>query len=101
MKTYEVNFDGLVGNTHNYAGLAIGDKASMQHAFSISHPKEAALQGLGKMKLLMDLGLKQAVLPPQPRPAIPFLKSLGFKGNDPAMILKKAYEADPHLFLAC
>ncbi len=50
----EVNFDGLVGPTHNYAGLAFGNLASTEHAAYTSNPKEAALQGLAKMKRLMD-----------------------------------------------
>ncbi len=28
MKGYEVNFDGLVGPTHHYAGLSFGNEAS-------------------------------------------------------------------------
>jgi len=64
----EVNFDGLVGPTHNYAGLAWGNIASQRHGDEVSNPKKAALEGLAKMKLLADLGIKQAVLPP-PRTA--------------------------------
>jgi len=82
MKAYEVNFDGIVGPTHNYSGLSYGNVASMEHEKLISNPKEAALQGLQKMKFLMDLGLKQAVLPPQERPDIHTLRSLGFTGSD-------------------
>ena len=67
-RAYEVNFDGLVGPTHNYAGLAFGNIASQTYAGQASNPKAAALQGLAKMKFCMDLGLKQAVLPPQERP---------------------------------
>jgi len=101
MTTYEANFDGLVGNTHNYAGLAIGDMASMHHAFMPSNPRAAALQGLNKMKLLVDLGLQQAIIPPQPRPAVSFLKSIGITGNSVEDILKKAYQTHPRLFAAC
>ena len=53
-RAYEVNFDGLVGPTHNYAGLSIGNLASMAHGQTVSHPKEAALQGLQKMKMLIS-----------------------------------------------
>lgn len=67
-KVYEVNFDGLVGPTHNYAGLAAGNKASEISFGSISNPRAAALQGLEKMKYLKDLGLLQAYLPPLERP---------------------------------
>lgn len=52
---HEVNFDGLVGPTHNYAALSQGNVASMHHRGLASHPREAALQGLAKMKALADL----------------------------------------------
>ncbi|AFM25468.1 N-succinylarginine dihydrolase [Desulfomonile tiedjei] len=80
--TREMNFDGLVGPTHNYAGLSYGNPASMEHALTVSDPRSAVLQGLEKMKLLADLGVPQAVIPPQDRPDIPMLRKLGFKGND-------------------
>jgi succinylarginine dihydrolase len=68
---FEVNFDGLVGPTHNYAGLSYGNRASMSHRGTASNPRQAALQGLAKMKFLANLGLKQAALPPHERPAHP------------------------------
>ena len=58
-KASEVNFDGLVGPTHNYAGLAYGNVASMKHALTAANPRAAVLEGLEKMKLLMDLGIVQ------------------------------------------
>ena len=67
----EVNFDCLVGPTHNYGGLSVGNIASVANAMAASSPREAALQGLAKMKLLADMGIKQAVLPPQDRPVSP------------------------------
>jgi succinylarginine dihydrolase len=97
---YEVNFDGLVGPTHSYAGLAYGNVASAKHRHSVSNPKAAALQGLAKMKLLADLGLKQAVLPPQERPDTEALRRLGFDGTD-AQVLEKAARADPAILAAC
>ena len=54
-KAAEVNFDGLVGPTHNYAGLSLGNRASMGNAGATSSPRRAALQGLAKMRSLMDL----------------------------------------------
>lgn len=98
-KAYEVNFDGIVGPSHNYAGLALGNKASEANKASISNPKEAALQGLEKMKALHDMGLKQAVLPPHERPNIPALKHKGYAGSD-AEILEKVYKEDPKLLCA-
>lgn len=78
MKLYEVNFDGLVGPTHNYGGLAYGNIASLKHKHLVSNPKQAALQGIEKMHLLHQLGVKQGVLPPQERPNISFLQQIGF-----------------------
>src|SRR4051812_5366306 len=78
---FEVNFDGLIGPTHHFAGLAFGNVASMSNQGRISSPKEAALQGLRKMKLLHDLGMKQAVLAPVCRPDFRVLKNLGFTGS--------------------
>ena len=92
----EVNFDGLVGPTHNYAGLSYGNIASVQHGDTTSNPKQAALEGLAKMKLLADMGLAQAVLPPQERPDLPALRRLGFHGSD-ASILEQAHRDNPAL----
>ncbi len=96
MKYFEVNFDGLVGPTHNYSGLSYGNVASKKFQSQISHPKKAALQGLQKMKALADLGFKQAVLPPHARPHLPSLRALGFSGSD-AEVVPKAYRTSPAL----
>jgi succinylarginine dihydrolase len=82
----EANFDGLVGPTHNYAGLSFGNVASASNANRTSNPREAALQGLAKMKALADLGYAQGVLPPQERPAVALLRTLGFSGDDRTVI---------------
>ena len=79
--TVEANFDGLVGPTHNYAGLAQGNNASAKNAEQPSNPAAAALQGLAKMRALAKLGLAQGVLPPQERPHIPTLKQLLIKNG--------------------
>ncbi len=92
----EFNFDGLVGPTHNYAGLSYGNVASMSHRQATSSPRQAALQGLAKMKFLHDLGVPQAVLPPQERPHLPTLRKLGYSGSD-ADILAKVRKDDPVL----
>ncbi|MBL6751444.1 MAG: N-succinylarginine dihydrolase [Nevskia sp.] len=99
MNAVEANFDGLVGPTHNYAGLALGNKASAANAEQPSDPRAAALQGLAKMKALADLGLPQGVLPPQERPHVPTLKKLGFSGRD-AEVLRKAQRDAPQLLAA-
>jgi succinylarginine dihydrolase len=99
LTAFEVNFDGLVGPTHNYAGLSYGNRASMTYRGTTSSPRQAALQGLAKMKFLADLGLKQAVLPPQDRPHLSTLRRLGFTGSD-ADVLAKAHREDPVLLAA-
>ena len=54
----EVNFDGIVGPTHNYAGLSRGNVASAANRGATSRPREAALQGLGKAAAIARLGAK-------------------------------------------
>ncbi|RCV89301.1 N-succinylarginine dihydrolase [Vreelandella rituensis] len=95
----EVNFDGLVGPTHNYAGLAVGNLASMSHEGRVANPREGALQGLAKMKSLMDAGYAQGVLPPQQRPDIGALRDLGFSGS-PVEVLSRAAREAPQLLRA-
>lgn len=95
----EVNFDGLVGPTHNYAGLAYGNTASTANAKVISNPKLAAQQGLDKMRLLMELGVPQAVFPPPARPNLHLLHTLGFSGTSNKMI-QAAYKTNPDLLAA-
>lgn len=100
MKAYEVNFDGIVGPTHNYSGLSYGNVASLKFKKNISNPKKAALQGLAKMKFLMDLGIKQALLPPHERPHIPTLKQLGFTGTCEE-IIRQSFDTSPEIFFSC
>jgi succinylarginine dihydrolase len=96
----EANFDGLVGPTHNYAGLSYGNVASLNNASSSSSPKQAAKQGLKKMKALTDLGMVQGVLAPQERPDVYSLRRLGFTGTD-AQVLSSAAQQAPAIFQAC
>lgn len=96
----EVNFDGLVGPGHHYGGLSFGNLASQRHRRQPSSPRQAALQGLAKMKALHDLGLVQGVLPPPPRPDLATLRRLGFAGDD-AAVLEQAARQAPQLLLAC
>ncbi|TNE37884.1 MAG: N-succinylarginine dihydrolase [Alphaproteobacteria bacterium] len=96
MTAMEVNFDGLVGPTHNYAGLSHGNVASQNNLGGVSNPREAALQGLEKMRSLAGRGLRQAVLPPHARPHVETLKQLGFTGSLGDM-LASAFAASPPL----
>ena len=82
MSGFEANFDGLVGPTHHYAGLSVGNEASQNNRDGLSNPKKAALQGLYKMKALADRGFVQGILPPQPRPNLRLLREVGFQGSD-------------------
>lgn len=99
MSVVEVNFDGLVGTTHHYGGLAIGNRASAANAHQPSSPREAARQGLDKMRAMTGLGLLQGVLPPQERPHVPTLRRLGFAGSDSDVIARAARQA-PELLAA-
>lgn len=98
-RSIEANFDGLVGPTHNYSGLAYGNVASAINKYQVSNPREAALQGLKKMKLLADRGVIQGVLPPQKRPYLPSLHAIGFRGSDHQIIASAMKEA-PEIFFA-
>ena len=73
----EINFDGIVGPSHNYAGLSLGNLASTRHAGDVSQPRAAALQGLDKMRANLALGLAQGIFVPPPRPADAWLAKLG------------------------
>jgi len=95
----EVNFDGLIGPSHNYGGMSAGNLASTNNAGDISNPREAALQGLEKMRFLIRAGLVQGILPPLPRPNMDILVSAGFYGSDDE-ILRAAGEQAPRLLKA-
>ena len=96
----EINFDGIPGPTHNYAGLARGNLAAQRNALLPANPREAALQGLAKMRALAARGIPQAVLPPHERPYLPALRALGFDGSDADALARAARDA-PALLAAC
>ena len=101
MTAREYNFDGLIGPTHNYAGLSFGNLASTSHQHQTSQPRAAALQGLQKMKLLSAMGVGQGVLPPLRRPRIEFLRQLGFAGKQDAEVIESAFAAAPAMAATC
>ena len=92
----ELQLDGLVGPTHNYAGLSPGNVASQANRAAISHPRKAALQGLDKMRAVAALGVPQGFLPPHERPHLPTLRALGFSGSE-SDALAAAHRDAPHL----
>ncbi len=96
MSWREINFDGIVGPTHNYAGLSYGNVASAKNEGQIANPREGVLQGLEKAQHLRRLGMTQGVLPPHDRPHLRTLRSLGFTGSD-TEILTSAWTSSPAL----
>lgn len=77
MALREINFDGLIGPSHNYAGLSLGNLAAMRNAGRISQPRAAALEGIEKMRANLRLGLAQGLFVPHPRPNRQWLGDLG------------------------
>jgi succinylarginine dihydrolase len=78
----EINFDGIVGPTHNYAGLSLGNLASTANVGQLSRPRAAALEGIEKMRANLALGLAQGILLPHPRPDRDWLAALGTRIED-------------------
>ena len=93
---FEHNIDGLIGPTHFFGGLGVGNIASEKSAGNVSTPKAAALQGLEKMKVMHELGIPQLVMPPHPRPALHLLKEKGYIGSISEMI-SSVVKNDPEL----
>ncbi len=92
----EINFDGIVGPSHNYAGLSPGNLAATRNAGHASHPRAAALQGIAKMRANLALGLVQGILLPHPRPDERWLASLATTYADaPAHLQAQALSASP------
>lgn len=93
MSTVEINFDGIIGPSHNYAGLSLGNLASASNAGDTSFPRAAALQGLAKMRHNLALGLAQGFLLPLPRPNAAFLSAIGADGSEDRRLLAAAWSA--------
>ena len=87
MSLVEINFDGIVGPSHNYAGLSLGNIASASHKGEPSYPRAAALQGMAKMRSNLELGLAQGFLLPLPRPNFALIRELALDAaSEPALI---------------
>lgn len=96
MPLTEINFGGIVGPTHNYAGLSPGNLAATRNAGVVSHPRAAALQGIAKMRANLALGLPQGVLLPHRRPDAAWLAALATTPADADPIsLAQALSASP------
>ena len=87
MAVCEINFDGIIGPSHNYAGLSPGNIASANNAGAASQPRAAALQGIEKMRANMGLGLTQGFFMPLDRPNFTWLDGLSVDLAD----------AEPHI----
>ena len=89
----EINFDGIVGPSHNYAGLSLGNIASASHAGDPSYPRAAALQGVAKMRgNLTRLGV-QGFLLPLPRPNAALTQALALDGTEPPQLRAAPWSA--------
>lgn len=93
MSLVEINFDGIVGPSHNYAGLSLGNIASASHKGDVSYPRAAALQGIAKMRSNMALGLAQGFLLPLPRPNFGLMRDLAIDESAPRQLLATAWSA--------
>ena len=93
MALTEINFDGIVGPSHNYAGLSLGNIASASHKGDPSYPRSAALQGLAKMRGNMARGLAQGFLLPLPRPNSALLERLVVDESADRALLAAAWSA--------
>jgi succinylarginine dihydrolase len=92
----EINFDGIVGPSHNYAGLSPGNLAATSNAGLTSRPREAALEGVAKMRANLALGLIQGILPPHDRPNARWLEALNIEYRDaPSHLRAQALSASP------
>ena len=89
----EINFDGIIGPSHNYAGLSLGNLASAGHAGQVSYPRAAALQGLAKMRHNLALGLVQGFFVPLPRPNPVFLGAIAADGSEDPRLRAAAWSA--------
>jgi succinylarginine dihydrolase len=86
----EINFDGIVGPSHNYAGLSLGNLASTTNKGMVAFPRAAALQGVEKMRRNLALGLAQGIFLPHRRPNSQWLETLGTTPEEASGSLRPA-----------
>ncbi len=95
----ELQLDGIIGPTHHFGGLGVGNVASLQSRWRPSHPRSAALEGCSKMDRVAALGVPQFFLPPLARPDWSFLARVGFAGGR-SEVLKRCGAEYPQLLSA-
>jgi succinylarginine dihydrolase len=95
----EIQIDGVIGPTHHFGGLGVGNVASQKSRWRPSHPRSAALEGLAKMERVASLGVPQFFLPPLSRPHWGLLEHHGYRG-DRSDILKRCGDENPRLLSA-
>jgi succinylarginine dihydrolase len=93
MALLEINFDGIVGPSHNYAGLSHGNLAATANAGATAYPRAAALQGVEKMRHNLRLGLTQGVFLPHQRPNRDWLAALGTTVEETVDLRAAAFSA--------
>ncbi|MCY2983790.1 MAG: N-succinylarginine dihydrolase [Planctomycetota bacterium] len=98
-RNIEINIDGMIGPTHHFGGLGVGNIASHASQNQISNPREAALEGLAKMERVAGLGVAQYYLPPPTRPNWQWLETIGYSG-DRRDLLRRCYDESPRLLSA-
>ena len=95
----EINIDGMIGPTHHFGGLGVGNLASLASKNLVSNPREAALEGLAKTELVAGMGIPQFFLPPPERPNWRWLESVGYSGER-SDVLKRCFEEVPNILSA-
>ncbi|HEX8302380.1 N-succinylarginine dihydrolase [Sphingomonas sp.] len=92
----EINFDGIIGPSHNYAGLSHGNLAATKNRGLVARPRTAALEGVAKMRGNIALGLAQGILLPHARPDQRWLAGLATDYSAASPLLKaQALSASP------
>jgi succinylarginine dihydrolase len=92
-KLVEINFDGIIGPSHNYAGLSLGNLAATKNAGATAFPRAAGLQGVAKMRHNLAMGLAQGFFVPLPRPDARWLDMLAADDATDGALVAGAWSA--------
>jgi succinylarginine dihydrolase len=95
----QVEFNGLPGPTHSFAGLAAGNLASSKSEGDTSNPRLAFKQALAKAGAIREAGAESAIILPNRRPNLRLLREAGFSGND-QQVIEQAADQAPYLLKA-